>query len=129
VFTGWFDQLSISAVLRISSIGLAPYCEDASMSLPNKPFEYMAGGLPILSSLRGELETLIRDEKIGLQYQAGDMNSLIRGIQWFVENKQEREKMGMRGQKILKERFSAKVVYPKLVEHIEHIVNVWGTNY
>jgi len=84
-FTGWFDQLSIVALLRLSAAGLAPYRDDTSISLPNKPFEYMAAGLPLLSSLRGELETLIRDELIGLQYRAGDPRSLVEMVRWLSQ--------------------------------------------
>lgn len=56
VFTGWLDQGSLLELVHISSVGLAPYITGALQSLPNKPFEYLAAGLPILSSLQGELE-------------------------------------------------------------------------
>ncbi len=122
VFTGWFDQLSIVTMLKLSSVGLAPYRDDASMSLPNKPFEYMARGLPILSSLPGELESLIRQEKIGVQYLANDVSTLIESIRWFSAHSDERQVMGLRARKLFEERFSVEVVYPKLITHLENIV-------
>jgi len=121
IFTGWFDQVSILAMLSLSSVGLAPYRNDASMSLPNKPFEYMAAGLPILSSLRGELATLIHEEQIGLQYQAGNVASLIEKIRWLAANPDARREMGMRARKLFEERFSAEVIYPRLVRHLEGV--------
>ena len=120
IFTGWFDQVSIAAIFCLSNAGLAPY-DNALISLPNKPFEYMAAGLPLLSSLRGELEDLIRIEQIGLQYQAGKANSLVEQIRWLVTHPAEREDMGLRARRLFEERFSAEVIYPRLVEHLEKV--------
>ena len=120
VFTGWLDHPGVMAALRCSSVGLAPY-DSALISLPNKPFEYMAAGLPLLSSLRGELESLIRDEQIGLQYQAGNVESLGDRIRWFADNPAERMAMGQRARKLFEERFSVDVIYPKLVAYLEQV--------
>jgi glycosyltransferase involved in cell wall biosynthesis len=121
VFTGWFDQASITAMLGLTSVGLAPYRDDASMSLPNKPFEYMAAGLPILSSLRGELEELLRDHQIGRQYHAGDALSLVEELRWFVSHPEERAEMGRQSRMLLEDRFSAETVYADLVQYLEHV--------
>lgn len=123
VFTGWLDQISISAFMQLSSAGLVAYGKNALQSLPNKPFEYMAAGLPVLSSLHGELETLIRQEQIGLQYQAGDVASLVGKIRWLAANPDARCEMGRRARKLFKERFSADVIYPRLVQHLERIAS------
>lgn len=66
VLTGWLDKSSIDEILKVSSVGLAPYSSIGLITLPNKPFEYMAAGLPILSSLEGELKTIIEQQGIGL---------------------------------------------------------------
>lgn len=121
VFTGWLDQVSISTVLAYSSAGLVAYKENALQSLPNKPFEYMAAGLPILSSLHGELEDLIKDEAIGLQYQAGDVGSLAIQLVWLSEHPEERKEMGKRSRKLFEERYDADLIYPSLVKHIEFV--------
>ena len=127
VFTGWLDQNSILALLRLSSVGLAAYTEEALQSLPNKPFEYMAAGLPLLSSLRGELAALIRDEEIGIQYPPGDVFALIEGIRWFLFHPDTRLAMGLRARRLFEERFSAEVVYPRLIQHLEKIASLPDT--
>jgi glycosyltransferase involved in cell wall biosynthesis len=121
ICTGWFDQKCIQILLSLSSVGLAAYTEKATQTLPNKPFEYLASGLPLLSSLRGELEDLIRNEQIGLQYQAGDVQSLVEKIVWLAEHQEERIAMGQRARKLFEERFRADVIYPKLVTHLEQV--------
>ncbi len=124
IFTGWLDQLSITALLKLSVVGLAPYRDGASMSLPNKPFEYMAAELPLLSSLRGTLEDLIRKEQIGLQYQSEDATSLTEKILWLVEHPEERVAMGKRAGKLFEERFRADIVYSRLATHLEWMVEI-----
>lgn len=123
IFTGRLDQLSVTAMLGLTSIGLAPYAEGQSISgsLPNKPFEYMAAGLPLLSSLRGELEDLIRTEQIGLQYETGNVDSLLEKIRWIAAHPVERKSMGLRARRLFEGRFSAEVIYPKLAQHLEKI--------
>src|SRR5690606_5365092 len=68
LFPGWIDEVRIDALMSVSSAALAPYIPGTSMSLPNKFFEYMAYGLPVLSSCSGESADLIRDQKFGIQY-------------------------------------------------------------
>ena len=94
------------------------------MSLPNKPYEYMSAGLPLLSSLHGELETLIATERIGLQYQTGDVASLVEGIRWLASHPVDRAAMGTRARKLFDERFSDKIVYSGFAQHLEKIVSL-----
>ena len=121
VFTGWLDQSSLEMLMQITDIGLAAYTKDALQSLPNKPFEYMAAGLPLLSSLSGELERLITDHQIGLHYRAGDEKSLVEKIAWLTEHPAERVAMGQRARRLFEERFRADIIYPKLVAHLEQV--------
>ena len=107
--------------MQITDVGLAAYTKDALQSLPNKPFEYMAAGLPLLSSLPGELEGLITEHQIGLHYRADDVQSLIDKIVWLAEHPSERIAMGQRARKLFEERFRADIIYSKLAAHLEKV--------
>ena len=50
------------------------------MSLPNKFFEYLAYGLPIISSLKSEMEVLISQRKLGFNYYSQSPESLASAI-------------------------------------------------
>jgi glycosyltransferase involved in cell wall biosynthesis len=86
----------------------------------------MSAGLPLLSSLRGELEDLIRGAQIGLQYEAGDAASLVERIRWLAANPKAREAMGQRARRLFESTYSAEVIYPKLVRHLEQVVRAGG---
>jgi glycosyltransferase involved in cell wall biosynthesis len=124
--TGLLDQVGVRGALACSAVGLVPYYRDASQSLPNKPFEYMAAGLPILSSLRGELSEMIAAEGIGLQYESEDAGSLAMQIQHLVSHSEERLKIGRRARAVFEQRFNADIVYAGLIKHLVTVASVGG---
>jgi len=128
VLTGWLDKLSIDKIFKVSSIGLAPYSSNVLITLPNKPFEYMAAGLPILSSLEGELKAIIEREDIGLQYKASDPIDLKDKIMWFLSHPAETEAMGQRAKALFEKKYNADIVYANLVKHLEKIANEGVSN-
>jgi len=69
----WVDAPQIMALMRLSRFGLLPYPPtlDFVRSLPNKVFEYLNGGLPIFTSLRGEVEALFDAYGCGALYDDG----------------------------------------------------------
>lgn len=121
-FTGWLDQNAIQSILGVSSVALASYHERATQTLPNKPFEYMAAGLPILSSLNGELRELIESEGIGIYYKSGDVDSLIAAVSSLIARPEARLDMGKKARRLFDDRYSAEVIYPKIVRHLESLI-------
>lgn len=119
VFTGWLDQCSLRLLMAVTAIGLCAYTPEALQSLPNKPFEYMAAGLPQISSLGGELEEILRQHRIGLQYAAGDARSLHDQIAVLVSDPETRRQMSLRARQVFQEYFDAALIYPALAAHLE----------
>jgi glycosyltransferase involved in cell wall biosynthesis len=120
--TGWLNSTDIHAILQKTKVGLAAYSKEALMSLPNKPFEYMAASLPLLSSLPGELAELIKEHNIGRNYIAGDPVSLAREIQWFYDHPEETSRMGQKAFDLFSKRFRSDIVYNEFSEYLERIV-------
>ncbi len=123
IFPGWLSKDEIQTLLHISDVGLAPYTLSATQSMPNKPYEYMSAGLPIVSSLTGELEALLHSEKIGIQYQAGNARSLEAAIIYLAAHPEERVLMGRRARALFDRRFNAAAVYSGLIGHLERIAS------
>ena len=123
VFTGWLNELEMVGLLSLSDVGLVTHAKRASYFMGNKPFQYMAAGLPLISSTRGDLEALIRDEKIGLSYKAENSSSLLEAIRWFITHEEESKAMGKRSRQLIDERFSVEIVYHELIEHMQGIVS------
>ena len=94
-FTGWLAREPLEQVLAASDVGLAAYEDGAPQSIPNKVIEYLAAGLPVVSSLRGETEKLLRHERCGLSYDSRDSKTLLRAL-LALRTLEERRRLGSR---------------------------------
>ena len=62
-----------------ASVGLAliqPVCLSYRMSLPNKVFEYVAAGLPVLGSDLPAISAVVNEHRIGLLAEPGDVENV-----------------------------------------------------
>jgi glycosyltransferase involved in cell wall biosynthesis len=121
-FLDWIqDQQELRNVLTSATVGLCPYREKGSISLPNKPFEFMAAGKPLLSSLTGELWELIESEKIGLNYRSSSSDLLFAVVKRLVENPQEVATMAANARQLFEAKFEAGKIYPAFSKFLEEI--------
>jgi glycosyltransferase involved in cell wall biosynthesis len=79
-FMGQVGSESLKVLYQNSSIGLIPYKKYSAVSMPIKLFEYIANGIKIVSSLEMECAEVINRNKIGVNYIAGDVDSLSHAI-------------------------------------------------
>jgi len=129
LFPGWVDAPGIRSLMRRSDVGLAPYIQrkDFLSSYPNKPLEYFAGGLPVLSSLcAGPLANVLREYDCGLTFDLNNPNALILVLDKLNTDRARCREMGKNARKVYEQRFSATIVYNKMVDHLEHIAKYRG---
>ncbi len=129
-FLGWLEQHEISYLYTLADVGLAPFPKDAMNSLTNKPFEYMAASLPILSSLKGELDDLITTNNIGFTYTAGNADDLSDKLLKLYEMKTAGNLADLRkrSQDLFQSKFNSESIYSKFSEHIEAIYQMHTRN-
>ena len=118
VFPGWLSASQIWALLERADVGLAAYAVGAPQSLPNKPFEYMSGGLVLMSSLGGELQTLIRRYGIGYSYPPGDVSALVARVQGLRDDRELTRQMGLRSKALFLERFDSGKLHVQMAEYL-----------
>ncbi|HYH79436.1 MAG TPA: glycosyltransferase family 4 protein [Longimicrobium sp.] len=123
LFLGWLDAPKIAAVMQLSKAGLAPYRRDANMTLPNKPFEYMAGGLPLISSIQRELPELLERHRCGLTYRADSVAGLCAAIRSLYENEPGRAELGARARRLFEDRFQTETIFADLEEKFQALVS------
>jgi glycosyltransferase involved in cell wall biosynthesis len=117
---GWLDRHEMSDLLALAQVGLAPH-RMATEALPNKVFEYLAAGLPILSSLHGEAERLIGGAGAGFTYKRGDMPRFIELATQLSTDPDLRAAMGERGRHLYDKICRLDVSYDAYAEHAEQI--------
>jgi len=121
LFLGWVNNATIKVLIHSVDIGLVCYTKTATQSLPNKPFEYLSGGLPILSSLRGDLEFILSKYNCGYTYQAGNPNDFINVLYEITSDPEKRITMSKNAINLYEKEFSAKKIHSSLIKYLEEI--------
>ncbi|MCS3683880.1 glycosyltransferase involved in cell wall biosynthesis [Salinibacter ruber] len=85
--------------LAASDIGVCSYYlnEHTHQTLPGKLFEYMAVGLPVLSSARRPVVRILEKENCGVVYHDRDPKTIAETLRPLIESASLRERMGKRG--------------------------------
>ncbi len=122
VFTGLLRADVVGTLLEESGVGLLAYADDAPQSVPTKAGEYLAFGLPVISSLRGEFEEMVRAEGIGLAYRSGDAESLAGAVSQLMGDSSMLSSCRERARSVFERQFRAGVIYPDYAEWVEGIV-------
>lgn len=92
-FLGRVEQSTLASLYRSSDVGVCAYAKDSNVGMPDKAYDYMASGLPIISSLRGDLQTLIETTGSGLLYKAGDPVSLADALRTLARDSALRKQL------------------------------------
>ncbi len=119
VFTGWINGAQIAYLMTVAKIGFAPYVTGAPQGLPNKFFEYLSAGIPIISSLEGEAQELLAQYSCGITYRPGDAGDLANKLAQALGSPDTLKEMGQNGKILFEEQFSADIIYPRLVAFLE----------
>lgn len=118
----WIDQPKIAELMRRSHAGVAAYGPEAPQSLPNKPIEYLAGELAVLSTLGGsELEQTIADADCGATLPHGSPRAIAETIQIWADTPQKLRSMRSNARRVYEERFNAEHVYTEMATHLEQV--------
>ena len=120
-FPGWIDAESLQTIASVSTIGLCAYAKDALQSLPNKPFEYMAAGLAIVSSLQGELARVLEQQRSGLTYHPGNAQELAHCIAQLIRNPKQLTEMCDRSYHAWSAAYRSRDIYARFVRFLEQL--------
>lgn len=125
VLPGWIDKNQINTLLAISKAGILPYPStlDFIRSFPNKVGEYLSKNLPILSSVKGEMQKLLEDWNCGITYENNCPQSLVNAINLIENNSETRIEMSANAGKCYSAMFDSDIVYKNYVNYIKSFVD------
>lgn len=117
-FTDWKGFLSIDEVYREmknSDIGLVNFLPEANhiKALPNKPFEYMACGIPMVMSNFDYWKEIFGE--CAVFADPTNPYAIAKQIEFLLKNKDISNEMGKRGKELIKDEFSWEAESMKLV--------------
>lgn len=123
IFPGWVGKAEIFSLMSMAQVGLAPYLNHIGFTgnLPNKPIEYMAGGLPIVSGLKGYLETLLKENECGETYEPSNAEALCSIIRQMDDNREGLTQMARNAKRLFDDKFNARKVYGGMIDYLQQI--------
>lgn len=123
IFPGWIDQPKIAVLAQLSIGALAPYknTPDFMQSIPNKIIDSLAFGLPILTSLKGEVQSLVQGYGVGFVCRDGEGSSWYNCIKSLLYKDGLAEDMSQKASALFDDFFSFEKVYGGMVNVFEEI--------
>jgi len=117
-FKGWMDRQRVHRTLSEARVALLLFhpVPNHLEAQPNKLFEYMAAGLPMVVSDFPLWRELVGKVGCGLLVDPLDMKAVTGAIQWLLDNPEQAELIGKKGQQAVREEYNWDVDKPRLLE-------------
>jgi len=121
---GFLGRGQVAGVLSSATAGLvtflpAPNHIDAQ---PNKMFEYMSAGVPVIASHFPLWKQIIEGNACGLCVDPLDPAAIAKAIDYLVQHPQEAERMGRNGQRAVAEQYNWPNEEAKLLKLYESLM-------
>jgi glycosyltransferase involved in cell wall biosynthesis len=119
-FMGWLDYREAIDHVASADIGLVPHhaTDSWNTTIPNKLFDYMSMGKPVIVSNAIPTERIVMEEKCGLVFREQDPKTLGEAI-FKLSDQSVRESQGIRGKEAVVRRYNWTVDEERLLGAIE----------
>ena len=123
VFPGWVEAPEIWTLMRMSSVGLAPYLSipNFTNNLTNKPIEYFSAGLPVVSSLKGILSNLLERYQCGVTYENERADQLAEILAALDDDRERLAKLSKNAKELYMSQFTVEKVFSEMIAHLEGV--------
>ncbi len=125
-FLGQINREQLKEIAESSLIGLVIFhpIPNHIEAQPNKLFEYMQYGLPIVGSRFDLWKDIVEENYCGILVDPLNPKEISEAIKWIFDNPDEAKKMGENGMKAVKEKYNWQVEEKKLIKLYEEISSV-----
>ena len=122
---GFLNRDEVSKVYSQSKAGLVTLRPIVNYldALPVKMFEYMAAGLPVISSDIKLWKEIIDDAECGICVNPLEPKEIAEAIDYIVTHPEEAEQMGKNGKKAVLEKYNWDVEKKKLFEIYNNLLS------
>lgn len=96
--------------------------EEYKTTYPNKVFDYMAAGRPVVLAIDGVIREVVEAAGCGKFSTPGDAKIMAETIKYFCADRDRTRKMGLAGRAYLEKNFSRAAIGEKLMRFLEEMV-------
>jgi glycosyltransferase involved in cell wall biosynthesis len=126
LFLGWIDKPVIDVLSKNSTALVAPYrnTPDFIDSIPNKVIDSFSRGLPVFSTLEGEVKDILSKYKVGFFIDNLTLYDSFNEVLRILNQEEDYKEMRDRCLKIYKYKFEFNHVYSNLAKILERGYNI-----
>jgi len=124
VVTGRVPHPDVPAWLRRGRVGLVLLLADPKFdrNIACKAFEYMAAGMPVVSSDLAPERIFLRDGENGFLFPPGDVSALSARVRMLLDDPSLAKKLGDRGRRDVEQEWNAEAEMRKLQQFYREVV-------
>ena len=122
---GQVSRETVAHILAKSMAGLVLYHPEPNHinSQPNKLFEYMSAGIPVIASHFPLWKQIVEFNECGICVDPENPKAIAEAIQWFVDHPLKAKQMGERGRRAVEEKYNWANEKEKLVCFYQKILS------
>nr|BAL55161.1 glycosyl transferase family 1 [uncultured Acetothermia bacterium]BAL60200.1 glycosyl transferase family 1 [Candidatus Acetothermum autotrophicum] len=107
-YLGWLSWVEAWQHVQSAAIGLVLFhpAPNHNRALPNKLFEYMAAGLPVIASNFPFWKEIVEDNGCGLTVDPLNPKEIAQAIEYLLDHPEVRQKMGENGRRAVLEKYN-----------------------
>jgi glycosyltransferase involved in cell wall biosynthesis len=123
---GFLNRQKTSNVLEKSKVGIVTFLNSQNHidAQPNKMFEYMSAGIPIITSNFDKWKEIVEGNQCGICVDPNEPEEIKNAIQYLVDNNREAEEMGRRGRKAVENKYNWEAEEQNLLKLYAQLVKV-----
>jgi len=121
-FLGWLDHAAAIRAIEDADIGVVPHhvTEHSNSTIPNKLFDYMAKGKPVIVSDARPLQRIVLEERCGMVFRDQDASDLAKAIA-ALQPDSVRVEMGRRAREAVVRKYNWAIDEARLLSAIDTV--------
>jgi glycosyltransferase involved in cell wall biosynthesis len=122
IFKGWVSKSDINNIISDCSLGLVPLKNrfDFNRAIVNKAIEYISYGIPVITSLKGDLKDFVEANNVGLFY--ANKKELRKSILKLDQDRDFLELLSRNASKTFSNYFDFTKNFSKLQNHFASLI-------
>ncbi|EDY85636.1 WblG protein [gamma proteobacterium HTCC5015] len=118
-YLGYLNREEVRDLLAVSMAGLVTFYPSPNHvdAQPNKMFEYMSSGIPVIGSRFPLWQEIIEGNNCGICVDPLDPEEVAKAISFIVQNPDTAESMGENGKRAVEERYNWGVEEKRLIDY------------
>jgi glycosyltransferase involved in cell wall biosynthesis len=123
-FVDPLPKVDLFKILKNADVGLMILADIQAFQFgtsPNKFFDYIAAGKPVICNYPGWISGLINEHTCGISTRPGDPSALADALEELAQNVARRQEMGKASRKLAEQKFEREILFQRLKELLKAI--------